>query len=230
MMSQTRSLNEGFPLPLQSGWRYDDDGRDFANWLNTAATTASGRRVAELLEMIRRAAEIGRRPHLLRVRAGGKDVVSYDEKSARELDRLHGVIHRKLANYSFHVRLSWVLIPRTWIGNVYADGVKGETIYIPLLLPEVRKREKIQSETLGRRIGEPEAALIMCRLAHDRLLHRIRRCAKCGRWIYARVEHKRYCSKECQLAVYRKSDKWKAVRRNYMSRVRARERAISPPN
>lgn len=63
--------------------------------------------------------------------------------------------------------------------------------------------------------GSRDAEMIfkIVRLGERGLLARVRTCAKCGRWFYAKFNHQRFCGKKCQLQHYQTSEEWKARRR-----------------
>jgi hypothetical protein len=66
------------------------------------------------------------------------------------------------------------------------------------------------------------AFLRVLQLAEKGALARVRRCGyvECGRWYFARFEHKDFCSTRCQQKAIRSSPEWKEKRRNYMKRLR----------
>ncbi len=51
-------------------------------------------------------------------------------------------------------------------------------------------------------------------------LDRMRECARCGKWLYARFSHQRFCSTKCQQTHYWKSPEWRAHRREWMREYR----------
>jgi hypothetical protein len=63
-------------------------------------------------------------------------------------------------------------------------------------------------------------------LAEQRLLDRVRKCARpdCGQWFFARFKHQRFHSEKCQLLVFRSDEQWKEHRRDYMRRLRRDEK------
>jgi len=63
--------------------------------------------------------------------------------------------------------------------------------------------------------GERAAQMIftIARLGERGLLARVRMCARCSRWFYAKFNHQRFCGKKCQLLHYQTSEEWKARRR-----------------
>ena len=66
----------------------------------------------------------------------------------------------------------------------------------------------------------------LLQLAEQGLLGRVRQCAKpgCKKWFFAVREHQRFDSTECQVEDFRSSPEWRAKRRDYMRRLRVKER------
>jgi hypothetical protein len=64
------------------------------------------------------------------------------------------------------------------------------------------------------------AVLALTRLGEQGLLSRIRSCAHCKKWFYARFRHQLYCSPRCQQSHYGLNEQWKAHRREYMRQYR----------
>lgn len=117
-----------------------------------------------------------------------------DEKVAR--------LQRDLANFKFVPRAEvavggsgnaseWA----TWWGRSGGNQEKGE--------PTLRMRPS-------------EAVELILRITQIGALTRLRRCANCGKWIYANFRHQTFCSVICQQKNYTKSEQWKAHRRAYM--------------
>jgi hypothetical protein len=66
------------------------------------------------------------------------------------------------------------------------------------------------------RMRNGEAVELILRITQMGSLTRLRRCAHCWKWIYAKFRHQNYCSTGCQQKSYAQSDQWKAHRREYM--------------
>jgi hypothetical protein len=66
------------------------------------------------------------------------------------------------------------------------------------------------------RMRGSEAVELILRITQISSLNRLRRCAHCGKWLYAKFRHQSFCSVACQQKSYTKSDQWKAHRREYM--------------
>jgi len=66
------------------------------------------------------------------------------------------------------------------------------------------------------RMTATQALEWILKIAQDGGLTRLRRCAHCQKWLFARFRHQNFCSTECQQKNYTQSDAWKAHRRAYM--------------
>jgi|ERR1035437_8769003 hypothetical protein len=66
------------------------------------------------------------------------------------------------------------------------------------------------------RMDAGEALQIILKLTQIGCLTRLRHCAQCQKWLYARFRHQMYCSGRCQQKNYTKSEQFKAHRRRYM--------------
>lgn len=62
------------------------------------------------------------------------------------------------------------------------------------------------------RYGEVSAIADLAKLAERDLLGNLRECS-CGRWIWIRFSHQRFCSAKCREREFRSSEKWKEHRR-----------------
>jgi hypothetical protein len=60
--------------------------------------------------------------------------------------------------------------------------------------------------------GEISAIVDLAKLAEKDLLGHLKQCS-CGRWIWARFSHQRFCSARCREHDFRSSEKWKEHRR-----------------
>ena len=66
------------------------------------------------------------------------------------------------------------------------------------------------------RLHAGEALQIILKLTQIGYLTRLRHCAYCHKWLYARFRHQVFCSTKCQQGHYTKSEQFKAHRRRYM--------------
>jgi hypothetical protein len=55
-------------------------------------------------------------------------------------------------------------------------------------------------------------------------LNRIRTCARCERWFFARVSHQNFCSDKCRLQHFAEKPEFKEKRRRYMAEYRRLEK------
>jgi hypothetical protein len=67
----------------------------------------------------------------------------------------------------------------------------------------------------------------LMKLEDQELLERVRQCMCCGRWLFARFIHHKFCGQSCQLKSYKSSDDWKEHRRKWLKHHRAKARARS---
>jgi hypothetical protein len=67
--------------------------------------------------------------------------------------------------------------------------------------------------------GEADAVSGVLRLAQQGVENRVMTC-KCGKWFYARFNHQKFCGTPCQVRTFRKTDEFRANRREYMQRHR----------
>lgn len=68
--------------------------------------------------------------------------------------------------------------------------------------------------------SEHRAILSLLRLLELRLLYRVRACAHCTTWFFARYRHSKFCKTTCQQKYYASSPEFKAERRMYMREYR----------
>ena len=61
-----------------------------------------------------------------------------------------------------------------------------------------------------------EALEVILRLTQIGYLDRLRHCAYCNTWLYAKFRHQTFCSVTCQQKKYTQTDQWRAHRREYM--------------
>ena len=64
---------------------------------------------------------------------------------------------------------------------------------------------------------DANAMLDLADLAEDGLIPRLRKCG-CGRWLYAKFEHQRFCSAKCREKAFRSDPAEKAKRREWARR------------
>jgi hypothetical protein len=66
------------------------------------------------------------------------------------------------------------------------------------------------------RMVASEALELLLKLTQIGDLSRLRRCAHCQNWLYARFRHQTFCSTKCQQKHYTQTEQWKEHRRRYM--------------
>jgi hypothetical protein len=66
------------------------------------------------------------------------------------------------------------------------------------------------------RMDAAEALQVILKLTQIGDLTRLRHCAQCQKWLYARFRHQVFCSTTCQQKNYTKCEQFKAHRRRYM--------------
>jgi hypothetical protein len=98
--------------------------------------------------------------------------------------------------------------------------------FIPDLLPRrhgrgwTREWHVLPVGRKGLSRSEASALEIVLRYALAGTLTRLRKCANCSRWYYAKVQHQTFCSPACQQGHYRHSEKGKLNKRLYMRKYR----------
>jgi hypothetical protein len=71
---------------------------------------------------------------------------------------------------------------------------------------------------VGQEEGQAFEALFF--LGREGLIGNIGRCDECGRWLFKRFSHQRFCpGDKCRLKHFKSSDEWKAHRRAYAKRL-----------
>lgn len=61
-------------------------------------------------------------------------------------------------------------------------------------------------------------------LAREGYLHRLRRCEKCKRWLFAVKEPQRCCSAKCRTALHKSSPEYKKKHREHMQTLRQQQK------
>jgi hypothetical protein len=87
--------------------------------------------------------------------------------------------------------------------------------YYPVLNP-LRRGNKLEWSPTKKKTSEmyddSDAIFDLMELARQDLLDRLKEC-RCGRWIWARFSHQKFCSAKCREQEFRSSDEWKEHRR-----------------
>jgi len=115
-------------------------------------------------------------------------------------------VNRRLANYR--------VVPA--VGPYLGQG-RWDTVWRP-----AGQRTKAASSARGR-IGEAEAAAIAFSLFQPGLIGRLRECAQCNKWFFARAGQEKFCGAKCQKKRYTSTEQWRAHRSEYMKNYRAKK-------
>jgi hypothetical protein len=214
----------------------EDEAVDLAEWLNKKGESASKRRIGELLRDIHEfhgmsapsESSVDFQKGSRRVSARilyDKEILTEapEQKRSKELRQrnknylnLYSRINRGLASYS--------MIP------VFANLTElGWTVeWLPISDPRIDYLDRAaRRKKVGRPLNESLAVLDIAELSKLGLITRVRNCAHCGKWFFARFRHQLFCGESCQHAHYWKSESGKAQRRKYM---RGYRRIKSLPN
>jgi len=120
----------------------------------------------------------------------------------------HGNADRKLTERIDHAFSKF----RFWIETIHVqDSGRYKTF------PEARWWLR-WSCAEGQRVAD--MVLTLTWLAQRGLLQRIRRCIRCSRWFFGKVNHQRFCGKQCQELHYQTGEYWKQKRRERYERAR----------
>jgi len=208
---QARIVGESHSL--YGGLCGEKDERVLPEWLNAARGTASYKRVIRILELIRQTEE---RFRDARARHAFVLVSSDARKGRREklqlqraADRPHSDLARALKRYGFRIRLTMPSMDVHWLFNMYclrrADDFCWETQY-------------------GFRVFEGDAVMATSRLAERGLLSRVRVCATCSQWLFARHSNYKFCNSRCRERYYTSTDEYRARKAGHMRQYRERLR------
>jgi len=118
-----------------------------------------------------------------------------------EIEKKQALLNKELSRYRF--------IPRA---EVAVGGGGGASEWVAWWRGESRRWEK------HLRMIPSEALELILKLTQIGYLTRLRRCARCHKWLYARFRHQTFCSMKCQQKQYTDTEEFKAKRRVYMRR------------
>jgi hypothetical protein len=107
------------------------------------------------------------------------------------------------------------------------NGLLSQYRLTPRLLGSVNDRcWTVDWQSANKRVKPQEAAalLSLLGLASQGLLSRIRQCANCRQWFFARFEHKKFDSKRCQQEAFRSKPERREKRRQYMKALRRQQK------
>lgn len=173
---------------------------DLIRFLNEAKT-AKGKRVAPILEQM---LEIEAMTKPIR---GGLWIDASWEKTAPkkfktlwEISKKTALLNKELEQYRF--------IPRA---EVLEGGGGRASQWVTWW-----RRDSCEAGEPGLRMVASEALELILKLTQIGYLSRLRRCAQCQKWLYARSRQQSFCSVKCQQQKYTHTEEWRAHRRNYM--------------
>lgn len=193
--------------PQPSERHYPGEGRAklLIPWLEKNRSKAAGKRVADLLRVMRAAQGMVQPDWGIDAQGGGwtcqlrKGAI---DPTFTRFQQLHATINRCLSRYR--------LYPEVWFG-----ALDNPSSWLVLWRPSRRQRGPSQ-------VLDSESAVVglLLNLARQGAVHRVRECLECGRWFFARFEHSKFCQRKCQLKHYQSDAKWKAHRRDWMRSYR----------
>jgi hypothetical protein len=175
---------------------------DFAKFLNETRTH-SGKRIIHILEQMLDLEQISR-PIKGVVWADLSLKKSDPERfnMLREIQKKNAYLKKELRGYRF--------IPCAAV--IVGGGGIGASEWGAYWRWSSKKYEK------HLRLSAGQALQVMLKLTQIGYLNRLRHCAHCGKWLYARFRHQSFCSVKCQQKQYTQSEEWKTHRRAYMRR------------
>lgn len=133
-----------------------------------------------------------------------------------EVEKKTALLNRELAKYQF--------TPRA--GVAIGGGGRGASQWFAWWRRD--SREKGEDHL---RMMASEALEVILKLTQMGQLNRLRHCAQCKRWLYAKFRHQHFCSVKCQQKNYSDSEEWRAHRRQYMrNRYRQEQMKNLGPN
>jgi hypothetical protein len=118
-----------------------------------------------------------------------------------EVEKKRALLNNELAKYKFTPR-----------AEVFAGGGgSGASEWVTWW-----RRDSREASEPGLRMIASEALELILKLTHIGYLSRLRRCARCQKWLYAKSRQQSYCSVKCQQKNFTQTEEWKAHRRAYM--------------
>ena len=120
-----------------------------------------------------------------------------------EIEKRRGMLQRELSKYQF---------------APHAEVAMGGGGQSPSQWAVWWKRDSDSQWKEHLRMAPGEALELILKLTEIGDLTRLRRCAECQKWLFARFRHQTFCSTKCQQRNYTQSDGWKVHRRAYMRR------------
>jgi hypothetical protein len=192
----------------------EEDCRELLEWLNKPVNDAEHKRVRSLLDNIL---------HLL----SGWELK--DKLSTKPSTAIVGPFIKNFPHREDQV-LEYVRDDFEVIISREIDSVCRRYIYFPQFFPmgqylkglgpvwwSVASNSRKYALGWAKKYDEMRAVFDLNQLAKDGLLTRIKKCV-CGRWLFARFEHQRFCNASCREKAYRSSPAEKKKRREWARR------------
>jgi len=175
-------------------------GSGLITWLEKNRERARGRRIQLLLREMREITGTLEDPVYGYTQTGIPTTIrrARSREAAVRNERLALRVNRRLRHYRLWPELIFGIVrrsPSKWRARWHAEGERSRT-------PDT--------------LSEADAVLRILRLAESGYVDRVRECAECDRWFFARFRHARFCSPACQQRNYRESPEWKERRNAYM--------------
>jgi hypothetical protein len=199
----------------------EEDGKALADWLNQKPPSGAQRQVASLINDLRELRRLS--PHeksfhdfetALKSDGGPHKemrrtpIFSLTDKAlvpSREFGRRLRAIDKQLARHKMRPR----------IVSGHAKVLNASTI---------KTLTAFRWEWYYGKNPATKAVHQLMRLEEQGLLERVRQCMCCGRWLFARFVHQKFCGQSCQLRSYKSSEDWKEHRRKWLKQHRAKAR------
>lgn len=173
---------------------------DFPKFLNETMTS-SGKRIVQILEqMLEIEAMTAAITGVVWAFASLKRTDPDKFKLLWDVAKKTALLERELARYRF--------IPRAEV--IVGGGGGSSSEWNAWWRWSNKKYEKHLRMTPG------EALQMILKLTQIGNLTRVRHCARCQKWLYARFRHQVFCSVACQQKNYRQTDEFRDHRRRYM--------------
>jgi len=167
----------------------ENECQELLAWLNEPLSDAGRRRVRSLLNTVK---EIESTWTVTRETTDTSSSITAVRSDAAT--KLYRALRKELRRYVYYPDLT---VFHGWV-NVHWLPVRGQKY--------------------GRRFGnqytEMDAVLDICDVAAAGILRRVKKC-DCGRWLFARFEHQRFCSVKCREKAFRSDPLEKAKRRDW---------------
>jgi hypothetical protein len=177
----------------------EDGGRAAADWLNRNQGTRPGRVVSNLIKNMQQL--------IPSVSMGEWIGLEQSGMSRREYVKSLNNINRQLAAYSM-----WPML----VGRSTSFGRLGKR--------GLHARTKFKWRWSHGKDPATETIHNIVRLGELGLLFRLRQCALCHIWFYARFSHQLNCSARCREKRFKSGPQWRKYRRDYMRDHRKRQR------